>query len=57
MTTPEGWTITLNQKPIPDRSHDWDFGHTDYDGSNGLAGTGSSEADCLEQIKLIEAEL
>lgn len=28
----KNWVITYNLKPIPDRSHDYDFTHKDYDG-------------------------
>ena len=30
--TYKNWVITYNPKPIPDRSHDYDFTHKDYDG-------------------------
>jgi hypothetical protein len=26
------WEITYNPKPMPDRSHDYDVSHIDYDG-------------------------
>lgn len=55
---PTGWHIEKNPKPIPDRSHDYDFWHEDYDyaddtGSNGLAGTASSEEAAARQIQAI----
>ena len=55
---PEGWKITYDPKPIPDRRFDWDFIHDDYDGApdgnNHLAGNGSSVDDCINQIREIE---
>jgi len=51
----DGWTIELNPKPIGDRSMDWDFSHSDHDGTNGLSGTGSSIEDCINQIEEMEA--
>lgn len=49
----KGWHIQRNKKPIPNRNHDWDFWHDDYDGAdggNGLAGTASSYDDAVSQI-------
>jgi len=54
-----GWHIEKNMKPIPDRKHDYDFWHDDYDGAdgdNGLAGTASSFDDAARQIGEIERE-
>lgn len=54
-----GWHIEKNMKPIPDRRHDYDFWHDDYDGcdgGNGLAGTASSVEDAERQIEEIEQE-
>ena len=54
-----GWTIEKNTKPIPDRSHDYDFWHTNYDGAdggNGLCGAAASRADAIKQIEEIESE-
>lgn len=56
---PNGWHIQLNPKPIPDRSHDFDYYHDDYDhcsieGGNGLCGTASSRDDAIEQILELE---
>ena len=56
-TCPPGWHIEKNTKPIPDRRHDYDFWHDNYDGAdggNGLAGTASSIDDALYQISEIE---
>lgn len=53
------WHIERNPKPIPDRRHDYDFWHDDYDGAdggNGLAGTGYSYDDAAWQICEIERE-
>jgi len=56
---PTGWYITHNPKPIPDRSHDYDFVHDNYDGAdggNGLCGTAKSFTDAIAQIKEIELD-
>ena len=53
---PEGWKITYWMKPIPDRNHDYEFAHDDYDGTNGLCGTAPTRDSCIEQIKEIEEE-
>lgn len=55
-----GWSIEKNVKPIPDRSHDYDFSHENYDGAdggNGLCGTASSEIDAMEQIRELIGEM
>lgn len=52
-----GWHIDKNPKPIPDRRHDYDFYHNDYDGAdggNGLAGTAANLEDAVKQIVEIE---
>ena len=54
MNISDGWHITHNPKPIPDRRFDYDFSHDNHDGDNGLCGTGDSVADCLKQIEEIE---
>lgn len=57
---PNGWHIQKNPKPVPNRKHDYDFWHDDYDGTdggNGLAGTASNEDDALRQIEEIETTL
>jgi hypothetical protein len=54
-----GWHIEKNLKPIPDRRHDYDFWHDDYDGAdggNGLCGTAESIVDAIKQIADIERE-
>jgi len=51
-----GWNISYWKKPIPDRRHDFDFTHDDFDGENGLCGTAKSIYDAVEQIKEIESE-
>ena len=51
-----GWYFRFNLKPIPDRRHDYDFWHEDYDGENGLCGTAENEEDVLEQIREIEGD-
>lgn len=54
------WTITHNPKPIPMRSHDWDFVHEDYDGAPDggdlRCGTGANIQDCLEQIIALQSD-
>ena len=49
-----GFIITHWAKPIPDRSHDYDFVHEDYDGAEDAQdnrhGSGSSVEDCKAQI-------
>jgi hypothetical protein len=55
----EGWNVWYNPKPIPDRSHDFDFWHDNYDGAdggNGLSGTASSALDAVNQINEMECE-
>ena len=52
----DGWHIERNVKPIPDRRHDYDFWHDEYDGGNGLAGTAESIDDAMRQISEIENE-
>ncbi len=52
----EGWTITFNPKPIPDRSDDWDYVHEDFDGENGLCGTAKSREVAIQYIMEIEDE-
>lgn len=58
-----GWTIYFDPPPIPTRTDDYRFVHRDFDADyddgwvgNGLCGTGASVADCLAQIREIEAE-
>jgi hypothetical protein len=52
-----GWHIEKNEKPIPDRRHDYDFWHDDYDGTNGLCGTAQSVSSAMKQIAEIESNL
>mgnify|MGYP001050229118 CR=1 FL=1 len=47
---PEGWNVQYNPKPIPDRRHDYDFWHDDFDDVNLLCGTAHSIHDAVEQI-------
>jgi len=55
------FNIQKNMKPIPDRRHDWDFWHDDYDGvpdsADCRAGTAASEEDCKALIDEYWAEL
>lgn len=49
------WRIEHDPKPIPDRRHDWNFVHRDFDGpGDRRCGTGSSPDDCVEQIHEVE---
>lgn len=51
------WEIWNNPKPIPERNHDWDFKHENYDGAdggNGLAGSAASAIDAAMEILEIE---
>lgn len=52
----DGWTIEHSPPPIGDRSFDYQFSHEDYDGENGLCGTGSSIEDCINQIEDMEGQ-
>lgn len=55
----DGWNIKYNPKPIPDRRHDYDFWHDEYDGAdggNGLCGTAESFDDAVKQISEIERD-
>ncbi len=56
MDIPLGWQIDYNPKPIPDRRFDYDFVHEEYDGENGLCGSGQSKEDCIEQINELQQE-
>lgn len=54
--TYRGYSIVRNIKPVPDRRHDWDWCHEDYDGpGDPRCGTGESVSDCIEQINEREA--
>lgn len=51
------WTITYWCKPIPDRNHDYEGTHDDYDGpEDSRAFTGPSIKDIKQQIDDYEAE-
>lgn len=48
-----GWHVEYNQKPMPDRRHDYDYWHDDYDGApdgNGLCGTADSVEAAIAEI-------
>lgn len=52
-----GYAIRYNPKPIPDRRHDWEFVHADYDGpGDPRCGTGASAYHCQYQINKIEEQ-
>lgn len=51
---PTGWHISHNPKPIPIRTHDYDFWNDNVDIGNGLSGTASSYRDAVAQIKEID---
>lgn len=54
------WHILYNPKPIPDRRHDYDWWHEDYDGAPDSrdirCGTAESAEDARRQIEEIENE-
>jgi hypothetical protein len=51
-----GWEITYSPKPIPDRRHDWEAVHEDYDGpEDHRCITGRSVKDLRLQIDELEA--
>ena len=53
----KGYTITHNPKPIPVRSHDYDFVHEDYDGyGDPRCGTAASVEAAKEEIDEIELD-
>ena len=48
----ESWRVTFNPKPIPDRRHDWEIVHDDYDGpGDDRCFTGPTLADVWQQAK------
>lgn len=47
--TYKDWIISYNPKPIPDRSHDYDLEHKDYDGPGD---TRASTARNMKEAKL-----
>ena len=52
----KNWYMTHDPKPIPDRRHDWEAVHEDYDGpEDDRAITGKSLNDLMEQIDELEA--
>jgi hypothetical protein len=56
------WLIEYDPKPIPDRSHDYNYAHEDYDGApdseDDRCGCSGSVEECIEEIlELEEAEL
>ena len=52
------YTLLFIPKPIPDRRHDWDFWHDDYDGAEDAhdprCGTAASPDECRSEIDEIE---
>jgi len=52
------WTITYNPKPIPDRRHDYDVCHDDYDiDSPDLFFTAESKEEAQNEIDLRDEEM
>ena len=45
------YTISHDPKPIPDRSHDWDFAHDDFDGAPDSYDPRCGTAASLEEAK------
>lgn len=57
VTPYRNYKITYNPKPIPDRRHDWDFVHIDYDGPpDHRCGTSSSYEQAKRDIDLLEID-
>jgi hypothetical protein len=57
MKSDGGWHIKYNPKPIPDRSHDWDYWHDDCDDENRLCGTAPSwQAAATTVAEIIEEQ-
>ena len=52
------WIITYNPKPIPNRSHDFDYVHKDYDGApdsgDKRCGTAGSPPDAMRACHALE---
>ncbi len=46
----KNYTITFNEKSIPDRRFDYDYVSADYDGENGLSGSCGSVGECISEI-------
>lgn len=47
----KGWHIDYNPKPIPDRRHDYDVTHRDYDGpESNLYFTAASIKEAIAEI-------
>jgi hypothetical protein len=58
ITEYKGWTISVDVKPIPSRSHDFDFVHPDYDGpGDPRCGSAASFRDCMIRIDEIMSEI
>lgn len=53
-----GYRIYFDPPPIPIRSCDWHFVHSDYDGpEDRRGGHAASEQDCRDEIDMIEDDL
>ena len=51
----KGYTIRFSPKPIPDRRHDWDWEHDDYDGPpDKRCGAAESAEACMNEIDEME---
>lgn len=63
MWTYKGWSISVDPKPIPNRSFDWEATHPDYDAwndgdgwqDNGLSVNAATYEELLEAIDQWEA--
>lgn len=46
----KGWELKYNPKPIPDRSHDWDYWHEDDEELFGFARTRADAKDAIFEL-------
>jgi len=54
-TKHKDWIITYNPKPVPNRRHDYDAVHEDYDGpEDGRCFTAASVEEAIEEINEME---
>ncbi len=52
-----GYVISYWAKPIPDRSHDWEGVHEDYDGADDSGDVRAGTAGSIEECKAAIDEL
>ena len=46
----EDWVLTYWKKPIPDRTHDWELVHKDYDGAPDSGDTRAFTGPTIEDV-------